>query len=494
MKILKDILYGARIDDVHGSTHVAVESLCSDSRHVRPFSCFIAIAGTQVDGHDYIAQALDAGACAVVCENMPAAELRNADVTWVQVSDAREALGHMACHFYDNPAEKLKIVAVTGTNGKTTVVTLLHQLLRMLDRKVGLVSTVENRIIDKVVPATHTTPDPIALQALFAQMVEAGCTHCFMEASSHAIHQHRLTGTRLTGAVFTNISHDHLDYHGNFNAYIKAKKTLFDKLHYSAFALANADDRHHDTMISATRAKKVSYGVSQVADYKSRIIEDALSGLHLQMGGQDLYAKLIGGFNASNLTACYAVAMELGLPEMETLTHLSLLEAPKGRMQRVVLGRTEEDTVHGIIDYAHTPDALRKVLETLRALRGDRSFKILCVVGCGGDRDRSKRPVMAKVAAELADHVVLTSDNPRSESAAAIIDEMRAGLDPIQLRKVTANVDRREAIRTACTLSHGGDMVLVAGKGHEKYQDIAGEKLPFDDVLELENALALNRS
>ena len=494
MKILKDILYGARINDVHGSTHVAIESLCADSREVRPFSCFIAIDGTQIDGHDFIQAAVENGACAVVCEKLPPAELRNADVTWVEVNDAREALGHMACHFYDNPSKKLKIIAVTGTNGKTTVVTLLHQLLRMHDRKVGLVSTVENRIVDKVVDATHTTPDPITLQSLFAQMLEAGCTHCFMEASSHAIHQHRLTGTQLAGAVFTNITHEHLDYHGDFNAYIKAKKTLFDKLHFSAFALVNADDRHHDTMISGTRARKLSYGIEQVANYKGRVIEDDLSGLHMQMGGQDLYAKLIGGFNASNLTACFAVARELGLPEIETLTYLSLLEAPKGRMQRVAVSATEKDAIHGIIDYAHTPDALRKVLETLRALRGDRAFKIMCVVGCGGDRDRSKRPVMAKVAAELADHVVLTSDNPRSESAAAIIEEMRAGLDPVQLRKITANVDRREAIRTACTLANGGDMVLVAGKGHEKYQDIGGEKLPFDDVLELENALAMKRN
>ncbi|MDG2425755.1 MAG: UDP-N-acetylmuramoyl-L-alanyl-D-glutamate--2,6-diaminopimelate ligase [Flavobacteriales bacterium] len=482
MKILKDILYGARIDDVHGSTHIAVDVLCCDSREAVPFSCFIAITGTQVDGHDYIAKAVEAGACAVVCEKMPAAAERSADVTWVQVDDAREALGHMACHFYDNPAEKMKVVAVTGTNGKTTVVTLLHQLLRMLDRKAGLVSTVENRILDKTVPATHTTPDPIALQALFAQMVEAGCTHCFMEASSHAIDQHRLTGTKLAGAVFTNITHEHLDYHGDFNAYIKAKKTLFDKLHYSAFALVNADDRHHNTMLGGTRASKKSYGIEQVSDYKGRVIEDALTGLHMQLGGQEFYARLIGGFNASNLTACYAAACELGLPEMEALTHLSMIEAPKGRMQRV--------GGNGLVDYAHTPDALRKVLETLRALRGDRDFKIICVVGCGGDRDRSKRPVMAKVAAELSEHVVLTSDNPRSESAAAIIEDMRTGLDPVQLRKVTANSDRREAIRTACALMNDHDMVLVAGKGHEKYQEVEGERLPFDDVLELETALA----
>ncbi len=494
MKLLKDILYGARISEVIGSTHIAVESVVADSRKVKPFSCFVAIPGTVVDGHEHIPGAVRAGAAAVVCERLPEEDDRKEQVVYIQVENARAALGHLAANFHDNPGERLRIVAITGTNGKTTVATLLHRLARMFDRKAGLVSTVENRIVDKVVPATHTTPDPVGLQKLFADMLDAGCTHCFMEASSHALDQHRLTGTPLAGGVFTNITHDHLDYHGDFNAYIGAKKSLFDKLPATAFALTNADARHHDTMVSGTRARVVTYGTKQVADHKSRIVENGLGGLQLHIDGQDLYTRLIGEFNASNLTAVYAVARELGWDAMETLTHLSLLDAPEGRMQQV---RSGDGSVHAIVDYAHTPDALRKVLETLQAVRQSgagapgtgHEARILCVVGCGGDRDRTKRPVMAQVAADLADLVILTSDNPRSEDPAAIIAEMKAGLDPIQARKVTANQDRAEAIRSACIQARPGDVVLVAGKGHEKYQEVQGEKLPFDDVAVLTASL-----
>ena len=494
MKLLKDILYGARISEVIGSTHIAVESVVADSRKVKPFSCFVAIPGTVVDGHEHIPGAVRAGAAAVVCERLPKEDDRKEQVVYIQVENARAALGHLAANFHDNPGERLRIVAITGTNGKTTVATLLHRLARMFDRKAGLVSTVENRIVDKVVPATHTTPDPVGLQKLFADMLDAGCKHCFMEASSHALDQHRLTGTPLAGGVFTNITHDHLDYHGDFNAYIGAKKSLFDKLPATAFALTNADARHHDTMVSSTRARVVTYGTKQVADHKSRIVENGLGGLQLHIDGQDLYTRLIGEFNASNLTAVYAVARELGWDAMETLTHLSLLDAPEGRMQQV---RSGDGSVHAIVDYAHTPDALRKVLETLQAVRQSgagapgtgHEARILCVVGCGGDRDRTKRPVMAQVAADLADLVILTSDNPRSEDPAAIIAEMKAGLDPIQARKVTANQDRAEAIRSACIQARPGDVVLVAGKGHEKYQEVQGEKLPFDDVAVLTASL-----
>ena len=494
MKLLKDILYGARISEVAGSTHIAVESVVADSRKVKPFACFVAIPGTVVDGHDHIPAAVRAGAAAVVCEQMPAEADRKDQVVYIQVENSRKALGHLAANFHDNPGERLKIIAITGTNGKTTVATLLHRLTRMFDRKAGLVSTVENRIVDKVVPATHTTPDPVGLQKLFADMLDAGCTHCFMEASSHALDQHRLAGTPLTGAVFTNITHDHLDYHGDFNAYIAAKKSLFDKLPTTAFALTNADARHHDTMVASTRARVVTYGTRQVADHKARIVENGLGGLQLHIAGQDLYTRLIGEFNASNLTAVYAVARELGWDAMDTMTHLSLLDAPDGRMQQV---RSGDGSVHAIVDYAHTPDALRKVLETLQAIRQSsagnsqtgQEARILCVVGCGGDRDRTKRPIMAQVAADLADLVILTSDNPRSEDPAAIIAEMRAGLDPIQARKVTANQDRAEAIRSACIQAQPGDVVLVAGKGHEKYQEIQGERLPFDDVAVLTASL-----
>ncbi len=487
MKLLKDILYGARISEVIGSTHIAVESVVSDSRQVKPFGCFVAIPGTAVDGHEHIPAAVRAGAAAIVCETMPSEAERVDQVVYIQVESSRAALGHLAANFHDNPGERLKIIAITGTNGKTTVATLLHRLARLFDRKAGLVSTVENRIVDKVVPATHTTPDPVGLQKLFADMLDAGCTHCFMEASSHALDQHRLTGTPLVGAVFTNITHDHLDYHGDFNAYIAAKKSLFDRLPTTAFALTNADARHHDTMVASTRARVVTFGTRQVAEHKSRIVENGLGGLQLHIEGQDLYTRLIGDFNASNLTAVYAVARELGWDTMETLTHLSLLDAPDGRMQQV---RSGDGNIHAIVDYAHTPDALRKVLETLQNVRQSgaattptgQEARILCVVGCGGDRDRAKRPIMAQVAADLADLVILTSDNPRSEDPAAIIAEMRAGLDPIQARKVTANQDRAEAIRSACIQAQPGDVVLVAGKGHEKYQEIQGDRLPFDDV------------
>ena len=494
MKLLKDILYGARISEVIGSTHIAVESVVADSRQVKPFACFVAIPGTAVDGHEHIPAAIRAGAAAVVCEHMPSEEERKDQVVYIKVENSRAALGHLAANFHDNPGERLKIIAITGTNGKTTVATLLHRLARLFDRKAGLVSTVENRIVDKVVPATHTTPDPVGLQKLFAEMLDAGCTHCFMEASSHALDQHRLAGTPLAGGVFTNITHDHLDYHGDFNAYIGAKKSLFDKLPATAFALTNADVRHHDTMVASTRARVVTYGTRQVADHKSRIVENGLGGLQLHINGQDLYTRLIGDFNASNLTAVYAVARELGWDDMETLTHLSLLDAPAGRMQQV---RSGDGSIYAIVDYAHTPDALRKVLETLQTVRQSgagtaptgQEARILCVVGCGGDRDRTKRPVMAQVAADLADLVILTSDNPRSEDPAAIIAEMRAGLDPIQARKVTSNQDRAEAIRSACIQAQPGDVVLVAGKGHEKYQEIQGERLPFDDVAVLTASL-----
>jgi len=493
MKLLKDILYGARITEVVGSTHIAVESVVADSRKVKPFGCFVAIPGTAVDGHEHIPAAVRAGAAVVVCERLPEPDNRKEHVVYIQVEQSRAALGHLAANFHDNPGERLKIIAVTGTNGKTTVATLLHRLARMFDRKAGLVSTVENRIVDKVVPATHTTPDPVGLQQLFADMLDAGCTHCFMEASSHALDQDRLTGTPLAGAVFTNITHDHLDYHGDFNAYIAAKKSLFDGLPATAFALTNADARHHDTMVSSTRARVVTYGTHQVADHKARIVENGLGGLQLHIDGHDLYTRLIGAFNAANLMAVYGVARELGWNAMDTLTHLSMLDAPAGRMQQV---RSGDGSVHAIVDYAHTPDALRKVLETLEAIRNagggsgtGQEARILCVVGCGGDRDRTKRPIMAQVAADLSDLVILTSDNPRSEDPAAIIAEMKAGLDPIQARKVTANQDRAEAIRSACIQARPGDVVIVAGKGHEKYQEIQGDRHPFDDVAILKEAL-----
>lgn len=482
MKILSDILYKARIQNVIGSTNIAVEHITFDSREVKSFSLFVAIKGTTADGHAYMDQAATQGAIAIVCETLP--EIQRESVTYIQVADASEALGLMAANFYDHPSRKIKVVAVTGTNGKTTTATLLHRMYRGFGMKCGLLSTVANRINDIVHPATHTTPDALSLQALLSEMILAGCTHCFMEASSHAIHQHRTTGIEFTGAVFANITRDHLDYHGSFNDYIKAKKALFDRLPASAFALINVDDSHGEIMVQNCKAKTKTYGLHTMADYKAKVLENQFSGLHLVLDGQDLYSKLIGGFNAYNLLAVYAVCRELGMDKMDALTHLSTLDSVDGRFEYF---RTPNG-ITAVVDYAHTPDALQNVLGTLADIRTGNE-QVITVVGCGGDRDKGKRPEMARIATELSDRVVLTSDNPRSEEPDAIIQDMKAGLDPIGKRKALSITDRREAIRTACALCEPGDILLVAGKGHEKYQDIAGERLPFDDFEVIQETL-----
>ena len=481
MKILKDILYGTRITEVIGSTHTAVEDVAFDSRKVKPFGLYVAIPGVHVDGHDFIEQALNAGAVAVVCEQVP--ETRRESVVYVKVANARAALGHIAAGFYDHPTEHMQVVAVTGTNGKTTTATLLHQLFRMLDRKAGLMSTVENRIVDKVVASTHTTPDALQMQKLFRAMADAGCRYVFMEASSHSIHQHRLAGTRLTGAVFTNITQDHLDYHGTFNNYIAAKRGLFTMLPAEGFALVNSDDPHAEDMVHGCKARVRDFALKSMADYRARVLENGLTGLHLNVDGHDLYAKLIGHFNASNLLCVYGVARELGFEALDVLTHMSLLAPPPGRFERV----ESPDGITGVVDYAHTPDALKNVLETIAAFRTGNEH-VITVVGCGGDRDRTKRPIMARIAAALSDRVILTSDNPRSESPDAILADMRAGLDPIAARKCHTITDRHEAIRMAAGLANPGDILLVAGKGHETYQEIAGVRHDFDDRVELRNA------
>ena len=483
MKLLSDLLYDARIQEVRGTTHVAVEHIAVDSRKVQPLGLFVAIAGTVVDGHDFIDQAIAAGAACVICERMP--EDTPEHVTVIQVKSSAHALGHVAAAFHDHPSRDMKVVAVTGTNGKTTTVTLLHQLYRLLDRKVGMLGTVENRIVDRVVPATHTTPDALSLQALLREMADAGCTHVFMEASSHAIVQERITGTHLTGAVFTNITHDHLDYHGDFNGYIKAKKQLFDRLPASAFAAVNADDPHAEDMVSDTKAKLVTMAVQGVADQRARLVENQITGLVLHLDGQELYSQLVGGFNASNLLAVYVVSQMLGTDKINALTQMSLLKPPAGRFERV----PARDGITAIVDYAHTPDALDNVLKTISHIRTG-GENVITVVGCGGDRDAAKRPVMARSATAGSDRVILTSDNPRSEDPAAILRDMEQGLDPIEKRKCLSIVDRREAIRTAAALAEPGDIVLVAGKGHETYQEIQGERHPFDDRLELKDAFA----
>ena len=483
MKLLSDLLYDVRILEVRGTTRMAVEHISIDSREVQPLGLFVAIPGTLLDGHDFIVQAVAAGAACVICERMP--DQTPDHVTVIQVKSSAKALGHIAAAFYDYPSRDMKVVAVTGTNGKTTTVTLLHQLYRLLDRKAGMLGTVENRIVDRAVPATHTTPDALSLQALLREMADAGCTHVFMEASSHAIAQERLEGTQLTGAVFTNITHDHLDYHGDFNGYIKAKKKLFDQLPASAFAAVNNDDPHAEDMVAETKAKVVTMAVQNVADERARLTENQITGLVLHLDGQELYSSLVGGFNASNLLAVYVVSKMLGMDKINALTQMSLLKAPAGRFERI----PARDGITAIVDYAHTPDALDNVLKTISHVRNG-GEKVITVVGCGGDRDATKRPVMARSAAGRSDRVILTSDNPRSEDPRTILHEMEQGLDPIEKRKCLSIVDRREAIRTAAALAEPGDIVLVAGKGHETYQEIQGKREPFDDRLELKEAFA----
>lgn len=484
MKLLKDILYKAGLLDVVGSTNVAIESVTFDSRKAEKFSLFVAVRGTLADGHDFISKAIEKGSLAIVCEEIPDEVVEG--VNYVKVKDSAFALGIIASNFYDNPSEKIKLIGVTGTNGKTTNVTLLFNLFRKLGNKCGLLSTVQNRIGDTVLNATHTTPDAVAINALLADMVENGCSHCFMEVSSHAIDQKRVAGLKFDVAVFTNITHDHLDYHKTFDEYIKAKKALFDGLDSDAVALYNADDKHGVIMVQNTRAGVKSFGLKSMADYKAKIIESHFTGLQLEINNKELWSRLVGRFNAYNLLSVYAVADILGENELDVLTELSSLEPVEGRFEYF---RTDQG-ISAIVDYAHTPDALQNVLETIKEIRTGNE-QVITVVGCGGDRDKEKRPRMANIACKFSDRVVLTSDNPRSEEPDAIIEDMKKGVEPHQQKKVLAITDRREGIKTACTLAEPGDIILVAGKGHEKYQEIKGERKPFDDMAELESALKL---
>ncbi|MFM2195439.1 MAG: hypothetical protein RL092_1039 [Bacteroidota bacterium] len=475
MKLLKDILYKVRIVEVIGSTNAAIESVTSDSRAVKPMGLFVAVTGTLSDGHQFIGQAIAQGASAIVCERLPE-EISN-QVVYVLVEDAPSALAILACNFYDNPSTRLKIVAITGTNGKTTTATLLFRLFRSMNYKCGLLSTVVNRINDIEVPSTHTTPNAVQLNELLARMVNEGCAYVFMEASSHALHQHRMTGLQLKGAVFTNLTHDHLDYHGSMNEYIKAKKMLFDMLPSSSFAVVNGDDRYHEAMVAACKARVKSYALHTIADYTTKVLENQLDGLKLSIMNNELHTLLIGEFNAYNLTAVFAVATELGIDSIQTLTHLSVLSAPEGRFQTI----RRKDGAMAVVDYAHTPDALENVLDTVRSVRSGNEL-IITVVGCGGDRDKAKRPTMAVIAAEKSDKVILTSDNPRSEDPKEIINEMLEGLDPIQRKKVLTITDRKEALSVASQMANATDIILIAGKGHEKYQEIQGVRYAFDDL------------
>jgi len=484
MKLLKDILYKAGIIEVAGSTNVAITAISFDSRRVEKDSLFVAVKGTLSDGHKYINDTLAKGAIAVLCEEFP--EEINEKTTYIKVKDTTAALGIVAANFYDNPSEKIKLVGVTGTNGKTTTVTLLFNLFKKLGYKTGLLSTVKNQINNDVIPATHTTPDAIQLNALLRQMIDKGCTHCFMEVSSHAVVQNRIAGIHFAGGVFTNITHDHLDYHKTFDEYIKAKKRFFDALGADAFALTNKDDANGEVMLQNTRAAKRTYSLRSMADFKCKVVENQFSGLLLNIDNQEVWSKLIGSFNAYNLLAVYATAILLKEEKTNVLTTLSTLSSVEGRFQYV---RTENGVI-GIVDYAHTPDALVNVLKTINDIRTGNE-KVITVVGCGGDRDAVKRPVMAKIACDLSNKVILTSDNPRSEEPEMIIKEMQAGVDGVNYKKTISMTDRAEAIKTACSYAEPGDIILVAGKGHEKYQEIKGVKHPFDDMQVLQENLKL---
>lgn len=471
---LQELLYGVAIKSLVGKPNVEVADLAFDSRVVKNNSLFFAISGTVVDGHNYINQTINSGAKVIICETMPADLL--ADVTYVAVESSSQALGVIASNFYRNPSAKLKLIGVTGTNGKTTIATLLFQLFRGLGFNVGLISTVQNHINDTVIPATHTTPNPIALNALLQDMLNAGCQYCFMEVSSHAVVQHRIAGLTFVGGIFSNITHDHLDFHKTFDSYLKAKKEFFDGLPKSAFALTNADDKNGMVMLQNTKANKKTYALKQMADFKAKIIENKFSGLNLDIDHTDVFFKMVGSFNAYNLLATYGTAILLGQDKLDVLTILSTLAGAEGRFDYIV----SKDGVIAIVDYAHTPDAVQNVLSTIANIRKGNE-QVITVIGCGGDRDKTKRPIMAQVACDWSDKVILTSDNPRTENPQTIISEMEKGVSPTNQRKALSIIDRKEAIKTACHIAKPGDIILVAGKGHEKYQEINGVRNHFDD-------------
>ncbi len=474
MAEIRDILYNVRITSTVGDMNIDVKGIAFDSRKVGDGFLFVAVKGTQSDGHEFIDKAIALGALIIVCEVLP--ESTNSLVTYITVKDTSVALGIICGNFFGNPSKKLKLVGVTGTNGKTTVATLLFQLFTSIGRKCGLLSTVENRIIDKVLAATHTTPDPIQLNQLLSAMVEAGCTHCFMEVSSHAAAQGRIEGLSFTGALFTNITHDHLDYHRTFESYIRAKKIFFDRLSSDAFALINVDDKRGMVMLQNTKAKKYTYGIKKMADYRTKVMTNSLDGLELVIDNKTVWFKLIGDFNAYNLLAVYSAAVLLGEDQEDVLLRLSSLSGAVGRFERVLPG----SKFTAIVDYAHTPDALKNVLETITNFRTG-TEQVISIVGCGGNRDRTKRPLMAAIACKYSTKVIFTSDNPRDEDPMEIIREMQKGVGPTDAKKTLVMVDREEAIKTACMLAKEKDIILVAGKGHETYQEVKGVRKPFDD-------------
>ncbi len=484
MMELKDLVYKVSLTSAYGDMHSKISGICFDSRKVKPGFLFVAVKGTQADGHAFISKAVDLGASAIVCEKLPDTIYEKA--TYVTVKNSAQSLGVIAANFFGNPSQKLKLVGVTGTNGKTTVATLLYKLFGSLGNRCGLISTVEYRVIDEVLPATHTTPDPIQLNELLNKMTAAGCTYAFMEVSSHAIDQDRVAGLTFAGGIFTNITHDHLDYHKTFENYIKAKKKFFDELPANAFALVNADDKRGMVMMQNTKAQKRSFGLKKMVDYKGKIISNTLEGLEVEIGNKTVWFKLIGDFNAYNLLAVYGTAMLLDQDSDQVLTVLSSVSGAVGRFELIVPG----SKITAIVDYAHTPDALKNVLETIKEFRSGNE-KVITVVGCGGNRDKTKRPLMGSIAVRYSDKVVLTSDNPRDEDPMAIINEIQSGIGPSDRRKTVVIADREEAIKTACLMANEKDIVLVAGKGHETYQEIKGVKHPFDDREVVERMLKL---
>lgn len=482
---LQDLLYKVKIISVQGSTDVDVAGLSIDSRDVKKEYAFIAIKGAVADGYQFIDAAISNGATIIISAEIPAQT--KAGVTYVGVQSPAAAAGMMADAFYASPSSLLKVIGVTGTNGKTTVTTLLHNLFTGLGFACGLTGTVENRIGDKIIPATHTTPDAISFHRLLREMASAGCEYVFAECSSHAIEQNRLAGIKFAGAVFTNITHDHLDYHKTFDEYIRVKKSWFDELPADAFALSNADDKRGAVMLQNTKAKKLYYSLRTVADFKGKILDDSIRGLHMSINDIDAHFRLPGMFNAYNLLAVYGVAIRCGLNKEDVLPVLSSLRGAEGRFD---VYESAAENITGIIDYAHTPDALLNVLATIRHMKRGPE-KLITVVGCGGNRDKTKRPLMAKVAVEYSDKVILTSDNPRNEDPEQILRDMEEGINAAEKRKVLTVTDRRQAIKTAISLSAKDDIVLVAGKGHEKYQEINGVKHAFDDRRVLEEMFGL---
>lgn len=471
---LKELLYAIPVKQLEGELAVDVLSVSFDSRKVSQGGMFVAVRGVQQDGHLFLDSAIANGAAVLVVDELP--EVLDDNLTYVLVDDTSYVLGLLATNFYGDPSRKLKLVGVTGTNGKTTVATLLYNLFDKLGYHVGLLSTVENRVGRRVVEATHTTPDPLSLNALLAEMVDDGCDYCFMEVSSHAIAQQRIAGLRFAGGVFTNLTHDHLDFHGTFDNYIKAKKKFFDDLDRFAFALTNIDDKNGAVMLQNTFAHKKAYGLKSLTDFKAKVLESHFDGMLLQLDGHELWVKLVGGFNAYNLLAVYGTAILLEQETVKVLTAMSEIDGAEGRFEVV---RSKEGVV-GIVDYAHTPDAVENVLTTVRELRKP-GQQIISVLGCGGDRDKTKRPEMAAVAVRLSDKLIITSDNPRTEDPNLIIKDMEQGVQAVDRKRVFTITERKEAIRAACHLAQAGDIILIAGKGHEKYQDINGVKHHFDD-------------